>query len=194
MIVVMPNANASQYAVLDVGGPPPAPAGRGGAGAGAAPAPGGGQNYDLSENEIVNDIIPFVEKNYRTLTGRENRAITGLSMGGGISLNVGLKRLDTFAWVGEFSSGMFGGVSGYATFEMEKISPGFYKDPVATNKKLKLLYFSVGADDPRFPFQTKAAEELRSHKIELIFKTFTGAHEWKVWRNSLADFAPMLFR
>jgi enterochelin esterase family protein len=194
MIVVMPNANAGQYAVLDVGGPPPAPAGRGGAGAGAAPAPGGGQNYDLSENEIVNDIIPFVEKNYRTLTGRENRAITGLSMGGGISLNVGLKRLDTFAWVGEFSSGMFGGVSGYATFEMEKISPGFYKDPVATNKKLKLLYFSVGADDPRFPFQTKAAEELRSHKIKLIFKTFPGAHEWKVWRNSLADFAPMLFR
>jgi len=109
-------------------------------------------------------------------------------------LNVGLKRLDTFAWVGQFSSGMFGGVGGYAPFDMEKISPGFYKDPAATNKQLKLLYFSVGVDDPRSPFQTKAVEELRSHKIELIFKTFPGAHEWKVWRNSLADMAPMLFR
>ncbi len=190
MIVVMPNANANQYAVLDIGGPPMPTAGRGAGGAGAV----GGTNYDVSENEIVNDIIPFVEKNYRTLTGRENRAITGLSMGGGIALNVGLKRLDTFAWIGQFSSGMFGGVSGYAPFDVEKISPGFYTDPAATNKKLKLLYFSVGAEDPRFPFQTKAVEELRSHKIELLFKSYPGAHEWKVWRNSLADMAAMLFR
>ena len=115
-------------------------------------------------------------------------------MGGGISINVGLKRLDTFATVAEFSSGMFGGVGGYAPFDIDKISPGFLKDPAATNKRLKLLYFSCGADDPRMPFQTKVVEELRSNKIELTFKSFPGAHEWKVWRDSLADLAPMMFR
>jgi enterochelin esterase-like enzyme len=152
-------------------------------------------DFDLIENEIVNNMIPFVEKNFRALTGRENRAITGLSMGAGISVGVGLKRLDTFAWIGEFSAGLFGGSAGYPPYDnIEKISPGFYKDPAVTNKKLRLLYFSVGTEDPRLPFQTKAVEELRSHKIELSFKTYPGAHEWKVWRDSLADMATMLFR
>jgi enterochelin esterase-like enzyme len=218
MIVVMPNANWTEPAVLDKGGPrPPTPArGAGGQAApGAAPAAGGqrasaaargaagqaaagaapaGQNYDRAEKEIVNDIIPFVEKHYRTLTGRENRAITGLSMGGGISINVGLKRLDVFATVGEFSSGMFGGVGGYAPFDIDAISPGFYKDPAATNKKLRLLYFSCGNEDPRMPFQTKVVEEMRSHKIALTFKGYPGAHQWRVWRDSLADMATMLFK
>ena len=190
MIVAIPNANWNQVAVLSVGGPMPAPAARGG-GAGAA---AGGQNYDIAEQEIVNDMVPFLEKNFRALGGRENRAIAGLSMGGGISINVGLKRLDTFATVGQFSSGMFGGVAGYAPFDVEKISPGFYKDPAATNKRLRLLYFSCGAEDPRMPFQTKVVEDLRNHKIALTFKSYPGAHEWKVWRNSLADLATILFQ
>jgi enterochelin esterase-like enzyme len=190
IIVVMPNAYANQYAVLDIGGPPLPPSGRGANVAGA-----GGQDYDVDEKELIGDIIPFVEKNYRALAGRENRAITGLSMGGGISMNVGLKRLDTFAWIGEFSTGLFGpGGDAPAVLDFDKIAPGFYKDVLAPARKPKLLYFSVGEDDPRFPFQAKAVEELRSHKIELTFKTFPGAHEWKVWRNSLADMVPMLFR
>ncbi|MCC7175964.1 MAG: esterase [Bryobacterales bacterium] len=156
--------------------------------------PGGGRNYDAAEKETVNDIIPFIEKTYRTLTGRENRAIAGLSAGGGISINVGLKRLDAFAWVGQFSSGMFGGVAGYPPFDAEQVSPGFYKDPAATNKRLKLLYFSCGTEDPRMPFQTKAAEEMRARRINLVFRSFPGVHEWKVWRHSLADIAPLLFR
>jgi enterochelin esterase family protein len=185
MIVVMPNANWTESAVLDVGGQPAAP---------NAPG-GGGQNYDRAEKEIVDDIIPFIEKNYRTLVGRQNRAIAGLSMGGGISINVGLKRLDTFATVGQFSSGMFGGTGGSsAAVDFEKLFPGFYKDSAATNKRLRLLYFSCGAADPRMPFQTKAVEDLRSHKIVLTVKSYPGAHEWKVWRNSLADMATMLFR
>jgi enterochelin esterase-like enzyme len=198
MIVVMPNANWNEPAVLDVGGPRPpqpargagAPSGRRGAAPGAPPA----QNYDQAEKEIVGDIIPFVEKNYRALRGRDNRAIAGLSMGGGISINVGLRRLDVFATVAQFSSGMFGGVSAYAPFDIEKISPGIYKDPAATNEKLKLLFFSCGEGDPRLPFQTKVVEDMRAHKINLTFKRYPGSHEWRVWRNSLADMAPMLFR
>ena len=196
MIVVMPNANWTEPAVLDVGGPRPTPAARGGAGqpAPGTPPGGAGQSYDRAEREIVGDIIPFVERHYRTLEGRERRAIAGLSMGGGIAINVGLKRLDAFGSVAEFSSGMFGGVGGYAPFDVDAISPGFYKDPAATNRKLKVLFFSCGNEDPRMPFQTKVAEEMRSRGIALTFKGYPGAHEWRVWRNSLADIATMLFR
>lgn len=180
MIIVIPNG--------DVGGPGPSAA------PGAPPSGGGMQRYDIIEKETVSEIIPLVERHYRTLSNRQNRAIAGLSAGGGISINVGLKRLDLFAWVGEFSSGMFGGVGGYAPFDVEKISPGFLKDPAATNKRLRLLYFSCGEQDPRMPFQTKAVEGLRAQKINLTFKSFPGVHEWKVWRHSLADITPLLFR
>jgi len=197
MMVVMPNANWTESAALDIGGPRATPNARGGGAQPVAPsAPGGGgQNYDRAEKEIIGDIVPFIEKNYRTLAGRQNRAIAGLSMGGGISINVGLKRLDAFASVGQFSSGMFGGTGGSsAAVDFEKLFPGFYKDPAATNKRLRLLYFSCGAADPRMPFQTKAVEDLRNHKIALTVKGFPGAHEWRVWRNSLSDMATMLFR
>lgn len=193
MIVVMPNANWNSIAALDVGGPSAAPAPPGG-----APAAGGGTDYDRGEQEIVGDIIPFVEKRYRTLTGRDHRALAGLSMGGGIAINVGLRRLNTFAYVGEFSSGAFGGAGtgagGFGQFDIEKVSPGFLKEPAATNKQLKAFYFSCGVDDPRMPFHTKLVDELRSKGIALTFKSFPGAHEWRVWRHSLADFTPMLFR
>jgi enterochelin esterase family protein len=144
--------------------------------------------------DIVSGMIPFIEKRFRALPNRENRAMTGLSMGGGVAINVGLKRLDQFANVGEFSSGMFGGVEGYAEYDIDKISPGFLKDVAATNKKLKVLFFSCGESDPRLPFQTKAVEDLRSHGITITFKSYPGDHEWRVWRASFVDFASMLFR
>lgn len=194
MIVVMPNANWTQTAALDVGGegapiptfPPPPGASMNG--------PGSGADYVRGEQEIVSEIIPFVERTFHALSGRENRAIAGLSMGGGISINIGLKRLDQFASVAEFSTGMFGGVNGYAPFNLEKISPGFLNDPAATNARLKLLYFSCGEQDPRMPFQKKVVDDLRSHGIRVTFQSYPGAHEWRVWRDSLADVASILFR
>lgn len=187
MIVVLPNAYWREPAVLDVGAVRRPPSGPGATG-------GTGQNYDEAEQDIVKGMIPFMEKRFRALPGRENRAIAGLSMGGGISINVGLKRLDVFASVGQFSSGMFGGVGGYAAYDIARISPGFLEDSGATNKKLKLLYFSCGTEDPRMPFQTKAADDLRARGITLTFRSFPGAHDWRVWRSSLADFASLLFR
>ena len=180
MILVMPNNNFGDPATV-----PSAP---------TSPGFGGGNDYGIAEKEIVNDIIPFVEKTYRTLPGRENRAIGGLSAGGGTSVTVGMRRLDVFATVIEFSSGLLGGVAAYAPFDIEKLSPEFYKDPAATNRRLKLLYMSVGAEDPRRPYQVAVADAFRAHNIAFTFKTFPGVHEWKVWRHSLADLAPMLFR
>lgn len=171
-----------------------------------APAPGalpgstppatgaGGANYALLKQELIAEIIPFVASHYRTVEKRESRAIAGLSAGGGTTINVGLPSLDTFAWVAEFSSGIFGGVAGYGQFDLDKIAPDFYKDPAATNKKLKLFYMSCGAEDPRLPYQKKALDDFRNHGITVTFAEFPGAHEWKVWRHSLAGLAPKLFR
>ena len=183
MVIVMPNNVSGTPAPGAMAGAPPV------AGTGA-----GGANYPLLKRELLEEIIPFVARRYRTIENRDSRAIAGLSAGGGTTLNVGLTSLDTFAWIAEFSSGIFGGVAGYGQYDIDKISPGFYKDPAAINKKLKLFYMSVGTEDPRLPFQKKALEDFQSHKIDVTFATFPGAHEWKVWRHSLADLAPKLFR
>ena len=188
MIVVMPNAYWNELASLDAAGPR------------TAPPPGvgsGNQEFAGHERAIVNDIVPFVERHYRTLPGRENRAIAGLSMGAGIAMNVGLKRLDVFASVGIMSSGTFGrAVNGVVPGAMllDQISPGFFADPAATNGKLRLLFFSCGTEDNRIESLTKVEADLRARQIGLTFKRYPGEHEWRVWRHSLADMAPMLFR
>ena len=105
MIVVMPNAYPNEIATLDVGGPRTAPPP--GVGSGVS-----GGNYDGSEQDIVTDLVPFVDKHYRTIANRENRALSGLSMGAGITTNVALKRLDTFAAAGIMSSGGFSAAAG----------------------------------------------------------------------------------
>jgi enterochelin esterase family protein len=185
MLIVMPN---------NVPGTP-APGVKRAPGATPPPATGaGGANYPMLKRELLEEIIPFVSSRYRTIESRESRAIAGLSAGGGTTLNVGLGNLDAFAWIAEFSSGIFGGVAGYGQFDMEKIAPGFYSDPAAANRKLKLLYMSCGTEDPRMPFQKKALEDFQSHRIKVTFAEFPGMHEWKVWRHSLADLAPRLFR
>ncbi|WP_321473882.1 alpha/beta hydrolase-fold protein [uncultured Paludibaculum sp.] len=182
MLIVMPN-NVS-------GAPAP------GVTPSVVPAAGGpgAANYPLLQRELLEEIIPFVAGHYRTIENRESRAMAGLSAGGGTTMNVGLTSLDAFAWIAEFSSGIFGGVASYGPFDIEKIAPGFYSDPSAINRKLKLFYMSCGTEDPRMPFHKKALQDFQSHQIKVTFAEFPGAHEWKVWRHSLADLAPRLFR
>lgn len=187
MIIVMPN---------NVPGAPTPGAMAAPAGSLPVSTGAGGANYTLLKRELFEEIIPFVASHYRTIETRESRAIAGLSAGGGTTMNIGPANLDRFAWVAEFSSGIFGGVQGggYGPFDMQKLAPDFYKDPAAVNRQLKLFYMSCGTEDPRLPFQKKALEEFRGHGIKVTFAEFPGAHEWKVWRHSLADLAPRLFR
>jgi enterochelin esterase-like enzyme len=138
----------------------------------------------------LGDVIPMVEKNYRVLPGPANRAITGLSMGGGQAFTIGLKHLDTFAWVGEFSSGLVSSVD----FKLEKHLPGFLDDPAAVNRKLRLLFLSCGAEDPRYPGQLDLADALKQHNIRYHWFSTPGVHEWKVWRHSLAEFLQEVFQ
>jgi enterochelin esterase family protein len=151
---------------------------------------------EKGESDIIDGQIRYIEEHYRALPGRENRAIAGLSMGGGIAISIGLKRLDQFAWIGEYSTGLFGGVNGaaYEPFDPEAWWPGFLSDPETTNEMLELLYLSCGTEDPRIEFTADAASMLEDSGIDVIFASFPGGHEWSVWRDSLVDFGSKLFR
>jgi enterochelin esterase family protein len=178
MIVVMPNNNLVR----------PAAAGRGG-------APGPPPSAAILSRELLSDIIPFIESRYRVMANRESRAIAGLSAGGGTAFPTGLNNLDTFATVGEFSSGMFGGTGNVTTaVRADVIVPGLFTNGAQKAARLKLLYMSCGTDDPRMPFQKQTFEDLTRNGFKPVFMGFAGAHQWKVWRHSLNDFAPRLFR
>ncbi len=143
------------------------------------------RGLEVTAQELITDVIPLIESNYRVAPGRENRAITGLSMGGGQAFTTGLKHPDLFAWVGEFSSGLISD----ADFRMEKNLPG----GIDAAKKLRLLYLSCGAEDPRMPGQLDLVDDLKAHNVNPVWFPTPGNHEWKVWRHALADFAPRLF-
>lgn len=140
--------------------------------------------------ELMDDIIPLVEKNYRVMTGREHRAIAGLSMGGGQAFTIGLKNLQTFAWVGQFSSGLISDKQ----FDLSKHLPGFLEQAPANNKLLRLLFLSCGTEDPRYNGQLNLVDLLKEHNMHPIWFETPGGHEWKVWRHSLSQFLQRVFQ
>jgi enterochelin esterase family protein len=159
---------------------------------------GPGPNVDEFTQDFTNDIMPFVEKNYRVYHDRKHRAIAGLSMGGMQTLNVGIANLDKFAYLGVFSSGVFGlGGRGPAanpnapTWEEQNLAN---LDNAGLKKGLKLVWFATGKDD--FLLQTSQAsvEMLKKHGFNVVFNETTGAHTWLNWRNYLGEFAPQLFQ
>ena len=141
------------------------------------------QAFSTFEKDLLNDLIPFIEKNYPTLTDREHRAIAGLSMGGGQSLNFGLGNLDKFAWVGGFSSAP-------NTKRPEELVP----DPEETKKKLKLLWISCGDNDGLIGFSQRTHDYLYEKGVPNIYYLEPGVHDFKVWKNGLYMFSQFLFK
>lgn len=184
LIIVMPNGNGGEAAALTE--IPRSPSSQGG----APPSQGTTNNFEAS---LMNDIIPYIESHYRVLANAENRAIAGLSMGGGQSYNLGLGT-DKFAWIGIFSSGIFGGVQGLGNYDPEKQFPGLLTKSGSFNKRLKLLYITCGEQDPRIEYTKKAAAMFTENGLNNVFTSFPGQHEWKVWRKALADFLPRLYK
>ena len=148
---------------------------------------------DLFKDELVDVIIPFMEKNYRVYTDREQRAIAGLSMGGGTSFRIGMLNPDKFTWVGVFSSSAFRGANGNI-FDAEGQIPGILTNPEKFNKQLSLLYISSGEQDHSFEYTKKTIETFKEHGLNLEYNFFPGAHEWHVWRKALHDFVPRIFK
>lgn len=134
------------------------------------------------EKDLLNDLIPFIEKKYPVKKDRKNRAIAGLSMGGGQSLNFGLGNIDKFAWVGGFSSAP-------NTKEPQQLLP----DP-AKAKELKLLWISCGDQDRLMSFSKRTSDYLTQNNIPHIFYVEPGGHDFKVWKNDLYIFSQLLFK
>jgi enterochelin esterase-like enzyme len=146
----------------------------------------------VGTDELITDVFPVIEKNYRVYADQQHRAVAGLSMGGGQSFYIGLRNVDKFDWVGVFSTGLFGGIT-EANFDAENTIPGILTNTPVINNSLKLFYISVGEQDPRLDATNKFVNTLRQHKMDVEYQTFPGIHEWQVWRLSLQDFLPRLF-
>lgn len=159
----------------------------------------GGYNEEAMgafKEEIADVVIPFIESNYRVKSDAAHRAISGLSMGGGQAFFTGLRNVDTFAYVGVFSTGLFGGIArpDAAPFNPEDAVHGILTNPQSFNNKLKVFYVSVGEQDPRIEPTKKLIETFKSKGLNVEFASFPGGHEWQVWRKSLHDFAQRIFK
>ena len=173
MIVVMPNGNATTNNGRGGGG-------FGGGGRGGMGGDGWGKNF---EDDLLKSIIPFIESHYSALADREHRALAGLSMGGGQTLNVGLSHLDLFAWIGGFSCAPNSG-------SPEQLVP----DPAKVTQMLKLLWISDGDRDGLIYIGQRTHAYLKEHNVQHFWHVDSGAHEWPVWKNDLYLFSQLLFR
>ena len=141
------------------------------------------QAFATFEKDLLNDLIPYIEKTYPVLKDRENRAIAGLSMGGGQSLNFGLGNLDKFAWVGGFSSAP-------NTKRPEELVP----DAARAKQQLKLLWISCGDSDRLITFSKRTHDYLEKNNVPHIYYIEPGVHDFKVWKNGLYMFSQLLFK
>jgi enterochelin esterase-like enzyme len=179
MIVVFPNGNATAGGAG--GGAGQGRGGRGGGGdAAAMSGDGWGKNF---ENDLIKDIIPFMEKNYSVYTDREHRAVAGLSMGGGQALNIGLGNLDTFAWVGGFSSA-----------PNTKPAAELVPDADKATKQLKLLYVSCGNKDGLIRIGQGVHAYLKEKNVPHTWHVDDHAHDFQHWKKALYLFGQQIFK
>ena len=136
----------------------------------------------------IKDLMPFIEKSFRTENDRQNRAMAGLSRGGFQTTMTVFANLDKFAWMGTFS--------GFFTRPGDNVTEGFngvFKDPATFNKQINLLFISTGTEERR---PNEAVDALKAHGItNIVYHESVGtAHEWLTWRRALNEFAPRLFK
>jgi len=212
MVVVFPNGNSSVTAGADSnfagegfagrGAPPPAAAGAapaapgaGAAPAGAAPAAGAGRgqgggrgmagfnSWDTPfENDLLKDIIPYIESHYSVLTDRDHRALAGLSMGGGQTLNIGPSHTDVFAYVGGFSSA-----------PNTRTPAQVLADPDAV-KKLKLFWLACGNKDGLIRISQGVHQYAKEKGIPHVWHVDGNAHDNTEWANNLYLFSQRIFK
>ena len=146
-------------------------------------APDKVQAFADFEKDLLNDLVPFIQGKYPVYKDREHRALAGLSMGGGQSLNFGLGNLDIFAWIGGFSSAP-------NTRKPEELLP----NPEQAKSKLKLLWISCGDHDNLMSFSQRTHDYLVKNNVSHIFYVEPGVHDFKVWKNDLYMFSQLLFK
>jgi enterochelin esterase family protein len=141
------------------------------------------------EDDFTKDIQPYVEKHYRVLTDRPNRAIAGLSMGGAQTLNLLGARPKDFGYAGVFSSAIIFG----KTADWETANKAALEDREA-KEGLKLLWFATGKDDFLMGRTRETVELFKKHEFKPEFQETTGGHTWINWQKYLNEFAPRMFQ
>jgi enterochelin esterase family protein len=168
MIIVMPDGHTSRF---------------GGGGA-------GGLNMADFVKEFNADIKPYVEASYRVRTDRASTAIAGLSMGGAQTLDIAMGDLASYAYVGVYSSGVFGIADGTQWEDAHRAQ----LDAVAQKRGLELFWFSTGKDDFLIETTKATVAMLEKHGFDVTYEESLGGHTWINWREYLNKFAPQLFR
>lgn len=148
------------------------------------------------EKELLNDIIPMTEKNFRVKQGRENRALAGLSMGGIQTLNTGIPNLDKFAYLGVFSSGWFANPNPFGVvMDTDKYYDILKANKDEFNDNLKVFWLSMGGKED-IAYENCRVMRNKFDEIGIRYDYFEtpGGHTWPVWRESLYHFAPLIFK
>jgi enterochelin esterase family protein len=180
MVVVMPLGQTMQSYLAGPGTRVSA----GGRGAGPANDPGA---LSLFAQDLLNDVKPLIEKSYKVSTRPDDRAIAGLSMGGGQTMNIAFNRPELFRYVVLMSPAA--GQNPAQTYA------SFFKDAGVSNKQFKVFWIGVGKDDTLVGPSVKGLDQaLTTAGIHHTFVLGDGRHEWTVWRHQLNDVAPMLFK
>jgi len=144
-----------------------------------------GQPTTAFPQELMDSIIPYIEQNYRTAPGAQNRAMAGLSMGGGSTMQTLMSHPGVFAYYGLFSPVFFPS----ATYPYTLLA-----NP-EINKDTKLLWMTVGdRTDIAYNFTYNLKAQLDQYQVNYTFVQGSGGHVWGIWRHNLFDFAPMLFK
>ena len=147
------------------------------------------------EDDVTQVLIPFVDKTFRTLADRDNRAMAGLSMGGFQTFHITTRHPDLFSHIGGFSG--IGGMLEDRKWDLKTDFNGLFADPAAFAKKVHLLYFGVGTAEPeRFTARIRSLHTaLTEAGVGHVYWESPGTdHEWQTWRRNLKDFASRAFR
>jgi len=155
---------------------------------------GAGRNTSITQNvypeELLNNVIPAAEQNFRIAPGPKNRGLAGLSMGGGLTLATLFQKSGALAYYGIFSSGL----SDALREDLVKNHMDMLTNP-AINKEIKLIWIACGGpEDIAYKNNLAMVDFFKKYNINHKFVQGTGGHIWDVWRHNLLDLAPLLFR
>ena len=146
-------------------------------------------------DDLTKVVVPLIDRNYRTIPHRDQRAMAGLSMGGFQTFDVTLNHLEMFSYIGGFSGAPF--VLGDTRFDPKLAYHGVFADPAAFARRVHLLWLGVGTREVSMIRRGLLALErdlVQAHIKHVFYQSAGTAHEWLTWRRDLHDFAPRLFR
>lgn len=147
------------------------------------------EGMEILEHELLHDVIPLVEERFHVMKSKEGRAIAGLSMGGGQAFVIGLRNMDKFSYIGQFSSGLLSDEK----LKLADYIPDWERKKREINEEVKILWTSCGTKDPRYQGHLIFLKALDKQGITYQSDEAPAGHEWAFWREQFAKFTTHLF-